>query len=128
MAAAEECEGFTVIGSNFGGGGMPGSDGAGKKVRRFISRASGCTARLHFNHPERLMQRTRWYAVTGDAVRCRPPRHLHRSLPREGGLQRVRRRRKPEICESPRHARRFRLRFRVSTAEGLKGDTWVQIG
>ena len=33
MAGVEECEGFTVIGSNFGGGGMPGSDGAGKKVR-----------------------------------------------------------------------------------------------
>jgi hypothetical protein len=51
MAGSEECEGFTVIGSNFGGGGMPGSDGAGKKVRRFIPRASGCTARLDFDHP-----------------------------------------------------------------------------
>ena len=73
MAGLEECEGFTVIGSNFGGGGVPGSDGAGKKVRRSALRASGCTAHLDFDHPALRLgraERVRMHDDAGDNARA----------------------------------------------------------
>ena len=132
MAGVEECEGFTVIGSNFGGGGMPGSDGAGQKVRAPAGRS--CRPRRTHSpvpsatgpSPERTKARAESgtrdpsgparcdahcnardaVLRTGDALRSRPPGHLHSPVPREGGLQRAGRRCQPEIRESRRRARR----------------------